>query len=64
VDQDGTAGLLLAQQILHQIDPQPGELGVELEAQIRLLRFLDLIDFVSGQKIALCRQRECKKQAC
>jgi len=62
VDQDRTAGLLLAEQIAHQIQPQFGEIGVELEPQVRLLRFLDLVDFVGAQKIALRRHGRRQKQ--
>ena len=46
-------GLIFAEQILDQVHAQFGEIGIELEAQIRLLRFLDLVDFVGGQEIAL-----------
>src|ERR1017187_6772381 len=53
VDQDRSAGLLLAKQIAHQVQPQFGEIGVQCKPQVRFLRFLDLVDFVGRQKIAL-----------
>ena len=56
VDQDGAARLIFTEQILHQVHAQLGEIGIELEAKIRFLRFLDLVDFVGGQKVVLRHQ--------
>src|SRR5262249_29402804 len=57
-----TAGLVLAEQALHQFDPLLGELRVKDDARIGFLRFFDLVDFVGGKEITPLRQQCAGKQ--
>ena len=53
MDEDRAAGFLPGEQALDHFGALPGETGVELEPLVGLLRLLDLIGLVGGQKIAV-----------
>ncbi len=63
VNQRGAAGFLLAQELLQQGQALAGELDVQLQALVRLLRFADLIDLVRRQEIAVLRERPGRENA-
>jgi hypothetical protein len=62
MDQDRPPGLLFREQAPHHINALLGETSVELEAKVGLLRFLNLVGFIGGQKIALRGQGRRQQQ--
>src|SRR5688572_32239269 len=62
MDHGRTAGLVFAEEIVHQIDALPGEFGVQRDAQVGLLGFLDLVNLIGSQKIAATLRSEHHSQ--
>src|SRR6185437_2475852 len=63
VDHDRAAGLVLAQEILHQVDAFAREFGVQRKTLVGVLRFFDLVHLVGGEKVAVLRH-ERRGQKC